>query len=158
MRITSCRGLSLVYFLLACIPAFTQTVPLTPGATIDNVGATKAEVLAGTPASLEEARTLFRKGDFEHAIPKYQELLQERKALPAAYAGLTRVYLRKNDIKESWETVSKGMKEAESPDLRVALGEVYFREGKFQRLGRNGMRSSEAGTRSHARISGWRDL
>lgn len=47
------------------------------------------------PDPLGEARTLAQKGDFEGAIKKYQQLLQERPKSPDAYAGLTRVYLKK---------------------------------------------------------------
>jgi tetratricopeptide (TPR) repeat protein len=83
------------------------------------------------PDPLGEARTLAQKGDFEGAIKKYQQLLQERPKSPDAYAGLTRVYLKKRDVARADETVTKGLEVSDSWPVRVALGEVYFRQGKI---------------------------
>jgi Tfp pilus assembly protein PilF len=81
--------------------------------------------------SLGEAKALARKGDFDAAIQKYQQLLQERPKSPDAYAGLTRVYLKKKDVMQAYETVTKGLQVTDSWPVRVALGEVYFRQGKI---------------------------
>jgi tetratricopeptide (TPR) repeat protein len=83
------------------------------------------------PDPLGEARTLAQKGDFEGAIKKDQQLLQERPKSPDAYAGLTRVYLKKKDVARADETVTKGLEVSDSWPVRVALGEVYFRQGKI---------------------------
>ncbi len=80
---------------------------------------------------LGDAARLYRTGDFDRAIQEYQQLLQERPNFPDAYAGLTRVYLKKKDIRQAYETVTKGLQAASSPLLRAALGEVYFRQGKI---------------------------
>lgn len=83
------------------------------------------------PDPLGEAKALARKGDFDGAIAKYQKLLQERPKSPDAYAGLTRVYLGKKDVKQAYETVTKALEVTDSWPVRVALGEVYFRQGKI---------------------------
>jgi tetratricopeptide (TPR) repeat protein len=92
--------------------------------------AISAESAARTDA-LREAKEFYRKGDFEHAIQKYQQLLQERPISPDVYAGLTRVYLKKKDVKQAADTIAKGLRAADSPIVRVALGEVYFRQGEI---------------------------
>lgn len=74
---------------------------------------------------------LARKGDFDAAIKKYQQLLQEKPKSPDAYAGLARCYLKKKDVTHAYETVSKGLQVSDAWPVRVALGEVYFRQGKI---------------------------
>ncbi len=91
----------------------------------------KSAELVATHDVLAEAIGFYRKGDFDRAIQKYQQLLQERPNSPDAYAGLTRVYLKKKDVKQAFDTVTKGMQSADSPVVRVALGEVYFRQGQI---------------------------
>ena len=83
------------------------------------------------PSPLSEAVRLYRKGDFDAAIEKYQQLLQERPSSPDGYTGLARVYLKRKDVQHADETISKGMEKIDSPTMRVALGEVLFREGKI---------------------------
>jgi len=92
--------------------------------------AISAEPLA-THDVLAEAIGFYRKGDFDRAIQRYQQLLQERPNSPDGYAGLTRVYLKKKDVKQAFDTVTKGVQSADSPVVRVALGEVYFRQGQI---------------------------
>ena len=87
---------------------------------------------AVTAASLQtEADAFYRKGHFDSAGQKYQQLIQEHPTLPEAYAGLTRVYLKQKNVDLAFATVSKGMQMADSVPVRVALGEVYFRQGKI---------------------------
>jgi TonB family protein len=86
---------------------------------------------AAAPDLLDEANNFYRKGDFDRAIQKYQQLLQTRPNSPDAYAGLTRVYLKKKDVQQAFDTVTRGLQSADSPVLRVALGEVYFRQGRI---------------------------
>ena len=85
------------------------------------------------PNPLGEAKALFRKGDFDGAIQKYQQILQENPTSPDAYAGLTRVYLKKKDVKQAHETATKGLGTADASVLRVAVGEVYFRQGEIHK-------------------------
>lgn len=74
---------------------------------------------------------LDRKGNFEAAITKYQQYLQEKPKSPDAYAGLTRCYLKKKDVAQAYDVVQKGLQVADGWSVRVALGEVYFRQGKI---------------------------
>jgi TonB family protein len=83
------------------------------------------------PDPLREAKEFYRKGDFDHAIQKYLQLLQERPNSGEVYAGLTRLYLKKKDVKQASDTITKGLQVADSPVVHVALGEVYFRQGKI---------------------------
>jgi hypothetical protein len=83
------------------------------------------------PDPLGDAKSLFRKGDFDGAIQKYQQVLQEAPNSAEAYAGLTRVYLKKKDVSQAYTIVSKGLQVADSAPVHVALGEVYFRQGKI---------------------------
>src|ERR1700682_27143 len=95
------------------------------------VDSTSAQLSSAPPDPLGEARALARKGNFDAAIKKYQQLLQERPKSPDAYAGLTHCYLKKKDVKQAYETVSNGLQVADSWPVRVALGEVYFRQGQI---------------------------
>jgi TonB family protein len=106
-----------------CKSAQLKTSETTPSAT-------SAESSA-PPDPLREAKDFYRKGDFDHAIQKYQQLLQERPNSGEIYAGLTRVYLKKKDVKQASDTITKGLQTADSPVVHVALGEVYFRQGKI---------------------------
>jgi tetratricopeptide (TPR) repeat protein len=83
------------------------------------------------PDPLGEARALTRKGNFDAAIEKYHQLLMERPKSPDAYVGLTRVYLEKSDVAQAYETVTHGLQVTDSWLVHVALGEVYFRQGKI---------------------------
>jgi tetratricopeptide (TPR) repeat protein len=103
-----------------------ESAPLPPRAS-----AQESSASAAPPDPLREAKEFYRKGDFDHAIQKYQQLLQERPNSPEVYAGLTRVYLKKKDVKQASDTITKGLQVADSPVVRVAFGEVYFRQGKI---------------------------
>lgn len=87
-----------------------------------------------TPASADlfaEAQKLYREGHFEEATQKYLQLLQAQPQSPEAYAGLARVYLKQKRVQQAHEIISKGLALADSPTIRVAEGEVLFREGKL---------------------------
>jgi len=80
---------------------------------------------------LGEALVLAHNGDCDAAIKKYQQVLQDSPKSPDAYAGLTRCYLKKEDVTQAHETVTKGLQVSDGWPVRVALGEVYFRQGKI---------------------------
>ena len=80
---------------------------------------------------LGEAKALARKGDFDAAIQKYQQFLQQKPKSPDAYAGLTRVYLKKKDVTQAYEVATKGLQVTDAWPVHVALGEVYFRQGRI---------------------------
>jgi tetratricopeptide (TPR) repeat protein len=86
---------------------------------------------SAAPELATEALSLYREGRFDEAAQRYQRLLQMPPISADAYIGLTRVYLRQKKVREAHETISKGLAVADSPTLRVAHGEVLFREGKL---------------------------
>jgi predicted aspartyl protease len=92
--------------------------------------ATPAAAPSLPPSPLHDALLLYRKGDFDGAIRKYQQLLTG-KSVPEAYAGLIRTYLKKKDVPQAHETAARALSESDAPALRVAVAEVYFREGKI---------------------------
>jgi len=134
--------------LLLCSSLVAQSVPdrpQTPGSTASpsqpgapaisrvetSLSAASTAATPAIPHSLGEAKVLARRGDFDAAIQKYQQLLQERPDSPDAYADLSRVYLKKKDVTRANETVTKGLQIANFWPVHVALGEVYFRQGKI---------------------------
>jgi len=80
---------------------------------------------------LGEAKSLYRKRDFNGALAKYQEVLREQPKSPDAYAGLVRVYLKQKNLEEAARTAEQGLAQSDSPRIRVAHGEVLFRQGKI---------------------------
>jgi len=90
------------------------------------VAASDATLLA-----LGEAAGFYYRGEFDAAIQKYQQILTDKPNSSEAYAGLTRVYLKQKKVKQADATISKAVQAADGPSVRVALGEVYFREGKI---------------------------
>jgi len=115
----------------AAPPATVPTATPSPASPSVTPGAPTALPSSAPPDPLGEAKALARKGEFDAAIQKYQQVLQERPKSADAYAGLTRVYLKKKDVTQAYETISKGLQVTDSWPVRVALGEVYFRQGKI---------------------------
>jgi tetratricopeptide (TPR) repeat protein len=75
--------------------------------------------------------SLARKGDCDAALKKYQQVLEQKPKSPDAYAGLARCYLKEKDVTLAYETLSKALQVSDGGPVRVALGEVYFRQGKI---------------------------
>ena len=80
---------------------------------------------------LGEAAVLYRKGNFEAALAKYQEILRNHPTSPDAYAGQVRVYLKQKDVEKAAQAVEQGLAQANSPLMKVAQAEVWFRQGKI---------------------------
>ena len=131
------RLLLSVAFFASALPVVSQETK--PAATKQNEAAAPSPPLdspsahfsSAPPDPLGEAKALARKGNFDAAIKKYQQLLQERPKSPDAYAGLTHCYLKKKDVTQAYETITNGLQIADSWPVRVALGEVYFRQGQI---------------------------
>ncbi len=123
MRRRLCAGL-----LLIVCPVLAWSAPADDSRKV--VAATPANTIAASD-TLDDANALFRKGDFEHAILKYRQILQATPAAGEAWAGLIRVYLKQKDVKQASETAEQARMAADSPPVRVALGEVYFRQGRI---------------------------
>jgi tetratricopeptide (TPR) repeat protein len=93
-----------------------------------------APVVSPSDAALlafAEAAGFYYRGEFDAAIQKYQQILTDKPNSSEAYAGLTRVYLKQKNVQQADATISKAVQAADGPLVRVALGEVYFREGKI---------------------------
>jgi tetratricopeptide (TPR) repeat protein len=69
---------------------------------------------------LAEALDLYRKGDFDAAIEKYQQILHGNPKSPDAYAGLIRTYLKKKDVQQAFDTATEAVKTNDSVPVRVA--------------------------------------
>ena len=81
--------------------------------------------------SLDDALHLYRTGKFADAVQEYQSLTSGPQAV-FAYTGLARCYLRLKDPENAYNAANKAMEVApRAPDAQVALGEVYFRQGKI---------------------------
>ena len=124
-------------FLLACAtfgnPQSGSPSESQPGVTrAQPAGPSQASALP-QPASdpIHEALALYRKGDFDGALQKYQQVLESQPRSSDAYAGLARVYLKKKEVQRAFEIAARGRVVANSAAVQVALGEVYFREGKI---------------------------
>lgn len=134
LRVALLLGLVCVSFSLAVnSSASGQTAVTSPSAAAAPSVATAPAPSAAppSPSPLGEALTLYRKGDFDGAIRDYQQVLQENPASAEAYAGLIRVYLKKKDVQQASDTIHKALQVADGPSVRVALGEVYFRQGRI---------------------------
>ncbi len=92
-----------------------------------------------TPASapavadlLRDASRAYHSGQFESAMESYQAALRQDSKSGEAYAGLTRVYLKQQNVALAFETANHGVEQApNSPAAHTALGEVYFRQAKM---------------------------
>jgi tetratricopeptide (TPR) repeat protein len=81
--------------------------------------------------TLAQAAKLYGQGNSAAALEKYQQLLPAHPKWPKIYAGLVQVYLRQGEVQQADDIITKGVQQADSPAVRIALGEVYFREGKI---------------------------
>jgi tetratricopeptide (TPR) repeat protein len=83
---------------------------------------------------LAGALDLLRDGKLDEAADAYHEITASGTGtdVPAAFAGLARVYLKQKDISGAYTAAAKAVEFGPSfPDAHVALGEVYFREAKL---------------------------
>jgi tetratricopeptide (TPR) repeat protein/predicted aspartyl protease len=82
---------------------------------------------------LLNAQTLYRTGKFDEAVTAYNAIVpQGGKEAAAAYAGLARVYLKEKRPDDAYEAAMKAVAitPGRAPAV-VALGEVYYRQGKL---------------------------
>jgi len=85
----------------------------------------------GSVDLVTEAEAFYRQGHLDEAAQRYQQVLQVQPKSAGAYAGLTRVFLKQRKVQQARDTISKGLAVVDSAPMRVALGEVLFREGKL---------------------------
>jgi tetratricopeptide (TPR) repeat protein len=80
---------------------------------------------------LSSAERLYRAGKFDAAGEEYKASINTTPS-PDAYAGLARVYLRERKPEEALAAATKAIELGTASDVsHVALGEVYFRQGKL---------------------------
>src|SRR5580698_8380923 len=96
------------------------------------VCAVTAETAPPLSAPMSAALKLYRAGKFAEAIAAYQAIVPTGGGeAAAAYAGLTRVYLKQKNVVAAADAAQKAV--ALTPDRApaiVAQAEVYFRQGK----------------------------
>ncbi len=131
-----------------CSPAMAQDPGTTTSQTAKKPaadGANSAPVQE--PPSVSKAMHLYRDGKYDEARTEYNRVIQEGFSAPAAYAGLARLELKQDRVTEAAEAANKGMHLG--PNLaasHVALGEVYFRQGKIEEAGEEFRRLVQANT------------
>jgi tetratricopeptide (TPR) repeat protein len=129
LRSSLLMGISLS--VLSNVPVLSAQQPDPPAqAHVDATAASSQPVLPmGSP--LTEALALYRKGNFDEAINRYQGVLRDKLNNPDAYAGLIRTYLKKKDVQQAADTAHQALQVADSTPVHVAVGELYFRQGKI---------------------------
>ena len=80
---------------------------------------------------LGEAKLLYRKGNFDGALAKFKDILQENPKSPDAFAGVVRVYLKQKNVEQAAHAAEQGLAQSNSARMKVAQAEVWFREGKI---------------------------
>lgn len=133
----------IILFVLAVgLTAFGAPMPQQPGGspaqssaaptTVTAPATVVSEKSAAESPSLAGALRLYRTGKWDAAEQQYRSLIEAQPASVGAYAGLARVYLKEKKIPDALAAANKAV--AVSPsfaDGHVALGEVYFRQGKL---------------------------
>jgi tetratricopeptide (TPR) repeat protein len=95
-------------------------------------GAIQGSTASSAPELARQALASYRNGKLDAAIKLYQSALQLDPASDVAYSGLTRAYLRQEQVQDAFETATKGI--AQAPDsalTHAAMGEVYFRRAQM---------------------------
>lgn len=86
---------------------------------------------------LAEARDLYRKGSFDQALARYNEILKSDPQSGDAYAGIIRCYLKQDKVHEADDALQKGLQaNPANLDLKVAEGELLFRQGEIPEAGK----------------------
>src|SRR5271156_3921232 len=144
--------------LFSILAIFVSTLIVTPSARAQQSGAMppaptnapaqpSASAPAPPPTPQAEALQLYRTGKFEEAAGAYTKLAPTDPA--TAYAGLTRVYLRQKRTDDAYAAINKAVALApDAIDVRVALAEVYYRQGKILEADRELVKVVNSGGRS----------
>ncbi|HLW98444.1 MAG TPA: aspartyl protease family protein [Candidatus Acidoferrales bacterium] len=82
--------------------------------------------------SLDDAFKLYRQGKSDLALAEYNSIIAANPNSAQAFTGLSRVLLRLKRIDDSYAAAAKAVQLLpDLSDAHVALGEVYFRQGKL---------------------------
>ena len=98
-------------------------------------------------AAFAKALNLYRSGRLGDAENEYNDLLQGDPRSALAYVGLARVYLKQKRVTDASAAAAKAMELA--PPLaavHVAMGEVYFRQGKMDESEKEFLKEIKRGT------------
>jgi tetratricopeptide (TPR) repeat protein len=134
------RAFWLVLLALISLPCFGQSGAAQPSQpTSTEKAGPAAQTVTSNPAAtppiygdlLGAARSLYRKGDFDGALTKYEEFLKAHPQSPDGYAGKVRVYLKEKKVDLAEQAAEQGLAQSNSALIRVARGEVWFRQGKI---------------------------
>jgi tetratricopeptide (TPR) repeat protein len=125
--------LSVLLGLAFVFAAHAQSGASQPGDTpATNAAAPPTSAAMSTSDLIRAAAGDYSRGDLDAAQKSYEAVLQQDSKSIAAYAGLTRVYLKQEKIHEAEEMAFKRADfAADRPLIETARGEVYFREGKI---------------------------
>ena len=105
-------------------PATGPSSPTTKAAEAPLPNSSTSATASTIPSSpLEAALLLYRKGKFDSALTKYQEVLKDHPQSPDAYAGVVRVYLKQKKVDEAAKAADEGMAHLDHPRLRSARAE-----------------------------------
>jgi len=87
-------------------------------------------------AILSEALNLYRKGLFDQALTRYNDVLKADAHAGEAYAGIIRCYLKQDKVHEADAALKKALQnDPANADLKVAEGELLFRQGEIPEAG-----------------------
>jgi len=103
-----------------------------PPATSPNTPVPKIREKPATLTPIEEAEQLYRMGEFDEAIQRYNAIIGSGTDIALAQAGLARSYLKLKKPNDAYLAATKAVED--DPSLGAAysaLGEVYFRQGKL---------------------------
>src|SRR5947209_11308655 len=127
---------SLLLFAALCHAQTPDATPAAAPAPAPSSVATenKAPAAAAStlPAPLRAAQDLFRGGKFAEAESAYNSILQTDPKSAPAYVALSRMYLKQERLEAADRAAAKANELAGSSDeVRVALGELRFRQGRI---------------------------
>jgi tetratricopeptide (TPR) repeat protein len=118
--------------LLLSVAFFASALPASSQETKPDASTQNASTQNEPAAPFKEAEDYFRKGSFDQAIAKYGEVLKSGTQGADAYTGIVRCYLKQDRVRDAAETLEKGLQAKPSdPGLKVAQGELLFRQGKI---------------------------
>jgi len=121
-----------IRLLLLSVAFFASALPAGSQETKPDASAQNASSQNEPAAAFKEAGDDFRKGSFDQAIAKYNEALKSGTQSAEAYTGIVRCYMRQDKVRDAAETLEKGLQAKPSdPGLKVAQGELLFRQGKI---------------------------
>jgi tetratricopeptide (TPR) repeat protein len=127
-RVFFSSGLCVICFSLSALAAVAQN----PGGGQPPPGNASTPTSVAASPSLDDAQTLYRTAKYDAAAEEYNSLIAASPQTPLAYTGLARVYIKLGRLNDAHIAATKAAEIAPSlADAHVAMGEVYFRQGKI---------------------------